>query len=84
MIMVVNSTVADAESLKKLIQFMDAPHVCSATPAKWLQKVGKRRLEAVFVGPNLSSEELETVVGEVGALDPNVPIVMINASEDAC
>lgn len=77
MIIVVNNTVADAENIKRLIEFMDAPQVCSATPEKWLQAVGGSRLEAVFMGPNLNSEQVASVVREVGGLDPNVPIVMI-------
>jgi len=83
-IMVINGAEADAENIKRLIQFMDAPYVCSATPGKWLQEVGSCRLEAVFVGPDLSDSEITTVVDEVGHHDPNVPIVMLNNAGETC
>ena len=83
-IMVVNRAEADAENIKRLIQFMDAPYVRSARPDKWLQQVGECRLEAVFVGPDLSDKEITSVVDEVGHHDPNVPIVVLNNASDEC
>lgn len=81
MIMVVNRTGAAAENLRELIEFMDAPHVCTATPTEWQQRIGESRLEAVFIGPDLSDRDIRTIVQDIGKLDPNIPIVMI--SEDA-
>lgn len=76
-IMVVNRAGLAAENLKELIQFMDAPNVCTATPAKWQQQVGEHRLEAVFVGPDLDDKDVHELVDDIGKLDPNIPIVMI-------
>lgn len=76
-IMVVNRAVSAAENLKELIEFMDAPNVCTATPAKWQQQVGEHRLEAVFVGPDLDDADIQALVNDIGKLDPNIPIVMI-------
>ncbi len=76
-IMVINSTVASAENIKELIEFMDEPEVLTATPAGWREQVGDSRLGAVFVGPDLSEQEIRTVVGDIGHLDPNIPIVML-------
>ncbi len=77
MIMVVNGTASAAENLKELIEFMDAPHVCTATPAGWREQLGDYRLEAVFVGPDLDDEDIHALVDDIGQLDPNIPIVMI-------
>lgn len=80
MIMVVNRAGAAADNLKQLIEFMDAPDVRTATPAQWRQQVGDSRLEAVFIGPDLSDTDIRELVDDIGKLDPNIPIVMI--SED--
>ncbi len=77
MIMVVNRTAPTAENLKELIEFMDAPNVCTATPAEWRKQVGEHRLEAVFIGPDLDDNEIHSLVDDIGKLDPNIPIVMI-------
>jgi hypothetical protein len=83
-IVVVNRTGLDAENIKRQIQFMDAPYVCSATPDRWLQQIGARRLEAVFVGPDLSDPEISAVVDEIGQHDPNVPIVVLSGVGRKC
>lgn len=78
MIMVVNRPGAAAENLRELIEFMDAPHVCTATPAQWRQQIGDNRLEAVFIGPDLSDKDIRSLLSDIGELDPNIPIVMIS------
>ncbi|MCP5093288.1 MAG: hypothetical protein GY949_20455 [Gammaproteobacteria bacterium] len=78
MIMVVNRPGAAAENLRELIEFMDAPHVCTATPGEWRQQIGDNRLEAVFVGPDLSDKDIRSLLSDIGDLDPNIPIVMIS------
>lgn len=82
MIMVVNRTASAAENLKELIEFMDAPHVCTATPAGWREELGDHRLEAVFVGPDLDDKDIHALVDDIGELDPNIPIVMITDGQD--
>ncbi len=81
MIMVINREITDAENLKELIEFMDEPDVCTSTPAEWRSRIGQSRLDAVFVGPDLSEGEIRTVVGDVGKLDPNIPIVMLHGGD---
>tara|TARA_R110000782_G_scaffold12183_11_gene36814 strand:+ start:546 stop:812 length:267 start_codon:yes stop_codon:yes gene_type:complete len=81
MIMVINREISDAENLKELIEFMDEPDVCTSTPAEWQSRIGQSRLGAVFVGPDLSDGEIRSVVGDVGKLDPNIPIVMLRGGE---
>lgn len=77
MIMVINRAASDAENLKQLIEFMDSPEVRTSTPGKWRKAVGDTRLEAVFVGADLSDNDIRHVVDDVGDLDPNIPIVML-------
>lgn len=81
MIMVVNRAGTAADNLKELIEFMDAPNVCTATPAKWQEHIGNSRLEAVFIGPDLSDKDVRTLVDGIGKLDPNIPIVMITEED---
>lgn len=82
MIMVINRAGAAADNLKELIEFMDAPDVRTATPAKWRQEIGDNRLEAIFIGPDLSDEDIRRLVDDIGDLDPNIPIVMIEENQD--
>jgi len=82
MIMVVNRTASAAENLKELIEFMDAPHVCTATPTGWREKVGDHRLEAVFIGPDLDDKDIHALVDDIGQMDPNIPIVMITDAQE--
>jgi|GEM_PF-1395583 len=80
LIVVVNNSTATTSNLKELIEFMDTPQVCSARPHEWQSLVGDRRIEAVFVGPDLDDGEVRTLVGDIGDLDPNIPIVMLSDS----
>lgn len=83
MIVVVNRPGAAAENLRELIEFMDAPHVCTATPNHWREQIGDSRLEAVFVGPDLSDKDIRRLLSDIADLDPNIPIVMISEDDDA-
>ena len=67
-----------ADNLKDLIGFMDEPEVRTSTPTQWLERLGADRLGAVFIGQDLSDLEVRAVVGDIGALDPNTPIVMLH------
>lgn len=81
LIVVVNNSAATTNNLKELIEFMDTPEVCSAKPREWRQAVGGRRIEAVFLGPDLKDGEVRSLVGDIGKLDPNIPIVMLSESD---
>lgn len=81
LIVVVNNSAATTNNLKELIEFMDTPEVCSAKPREWRQAVGSRRIEAVFIGPDLEDGEIRSLVGDIGKLDPNIPIVMLSESD---
>ena len=78
-ILVINRAKADADNLKELIEFMDKPNVRTALPGEWREELGDRRLEALFVGPDLSAEEIDALLVDVGEFDPDVPIVMMQA-----
>lgn len=77
-IVVISRTTSDAENLKKLIEFMDEPEVRMSTPGEWRQQIGDCRLDAVFVGADLTDGEIRAVVSDVGELDPNIQIVMLH------
>ncbi len=78
MILVVSRTESAGRELKELIEFMDTPRVGIAAPGEWRDKLGNCKLEALFVGSDLSDEEIDELLGDIGQLDPNVPIVMMN------
>jgi len=82
-ILVVNRTKVEAEKLKELIEFMDSPNVRTTEPGNWRRTLGDHRLEALFVGPNLSTDEVSGLLADIGEFDPNVPIVMMNDGEAA-
>jgi hypothetical protein len=75
-ILVISRSDVEAENLKELIEFMDTPHVRMARPGHWREALGDDRLEALFIGPDVTADEADQLVGDIGDLDPNVPIVM--------
>jgi hypothetical protein len=75
--MLISQGEAVSHEIKKLIEFMDAPSVCAATPSDWQERVGDARLEAVFVCPDLGEVETRAVVEAIGQRDPNIPIVIV-------
>ncbi|MDJ0793437.1 MAG: hypothetical protein QNI98_04260 [Woeseiaceae bacterium] len=77
-IMVVNAAAATADNLKELIEFMDAPEVRVATPAKWREVAEETRVEAVFLGPDLADDDVRQLLTGIGDLDPSIPIVMLD------
>lgn len=83
LIIVIDSLEDRASSLKAQIEFMDAPAVCTARPSDWQACVGDRRLTAIFVSGDLPEIERDHLLEEVGRLDPNVPIVMVDGSNHA-
>ncbi len=80
-ILVVSGVAADAENLRGLIEFMDTPNVKTARPGDWRRTLGGARLAALFVGQDLSAEEVDILLGEVVRMDPNVPIVMLDSGD---
>ncbi len=76
-VVVVNGVPDEAQNVKELIEFMDVPLVCTATPANWRTLVGDRCLDAVFVGPHLSDRDFRHVLDDIGEFAANVPIVVL-------
>ena len=77
MMMLISEGETIAQEIKKLIEFMDAPSVCAATPSDWQERIGGARLEAVFVCPDLGDAEARAVIEAIGERDPNIPIVIV-------
>lgn len=77
MILVIDRSDREAKDLQRLIQFMDSPNVAVVSPEKWKEKIGSRRIEAVFVGRELSDDDIHAVVEDVGELDRNIPVVLL-------
>ncbi len=78
LIMVIDSAGAPAQNLKELIEFMDAPRVQISAPDHWRSELGDRRLAAVFLGKDLAGDQIKRLMSDIGELDPNVPIVVVN------
>lgn len=76
-IVIVDQDRALAENLKELIEFMDTPSVVTAEPSDWRERLGKRRLEALFLGPQLSEDSVSSVLAALETIDPNVPVVIV-------
>ncbi len=77
-ILVIDERTDRAEPLKEMIEFMDAPEVRIAVPAEWRTSLGQQRPAAIFLTDSLSADTAESIVREVGALDPNIPIVLLS------
>ena len=82
-ILVVNRSESAARNLKDLIEFMDTPPVLIAAPDDWQKRLGEQRLDALFVGPDMSDSEVSTLLADIGELDPNIPIVMMSEDDVA-
>lgn len=81
MIIVIYRAASEAQNIKELIEFMDAPEVRTATPSDWQETIGSHRLDAVFLGLDLTESEVRDVVGDVAKVDRNIPIVMLQNSQ---
>ena len=82
-ILVVNRSESAARNLKDLIEFMDTPPVLIAAPEDWRKRLGEQRLDALFVGPDMSDTEVTALLTDIGEMDPNIPIVMMNEDDAA-
>lgn len=76
-ILVVDQDPVLAAHVKELIEFMDSPSVVAAEPAEWRQRLGERRLEALFVGPDMSPDDVSLLLSDLRSVDPNVPVIMM-------
>ena len=79
-ILVIDADAAMADNVRELIEFMDMPSVITAIPGDWQERLGERRLEAMFVGPALSDTQVAGLMSELEDVDPNVPVVMMQES----
>ena len=76
-ILIVDDDELMAQNLKELIEFMDTPHVVTAAPRDWRERVGDCRLEAMFVGAALTDVDLGNLLADLKKFDPNVPVVVL-------
>ena len=76
-ILVIDHDLTVSRHVKELLEFMDTPCVVTAMPEDWRERLGQRRLEAMFVGPEIEEEAVEVLLTELETVDPNVPIVMM-------
>ena len=82
-IIVIDDSSDHSDKLKELLEFMDAPNVCTATPSDWQTRIGGQRLAAVFVCDHLDKETVADVIDGVGELNRNVPIVFVGGQSHA-
>ena len=76
-ILVIDHDLTVSRHVKELLEFMDTPCVVTAMPEDWRERLGQRRLEAMFVGPEIEEDAVEVLLTELETVDPNVPIVMM-------
>lgn len=80
-ILVIDQDRAAAENVRQLIEFMDTPAVVGAQLLNWREQLAEHRLEALFVGPELTDAQISTVLSEVAEIDPNIPVVMLRQTD---
>ncbi len=83
LIVVVDSSYDRANDLKDLIEFLDAPAVCIATPGNWKSRIGDNPLAAVFLNECIPQTDIAALIENVGKLDPNIPIVLVDGERHA-
>jgi len=83
LIIVVDSSSDRANNLKEQIEFLDAPAVRIATPGNWKSRIGDGRLAAVFLNDSIPQTDIAALIENVGKLDPNVPIVLVDGERHA-
>lgn len=76
-IMVIDHDLTVSKHVKELLEFMDSPCVVTAMPEDWKERLGERRLEAMFVGPELGDDAVDGLLNELETIDPNVPVVVM-------
>ncbi len=76
-IMVIDHDLTVSKHVKELLEFMDSPCVVTAMPDDWKERLGERRLEAMFVGPELEDDTVDELLTELETVDPNVPVVVM-------
>ena len=80
-ILVFDEQAERAQQLKDLIEFMDAPRVQIVSPDDWRDGLADLRIAAVFVNGSLDEVRVTNLIREIGRMDPNVPIVVVDADE---
>jgi len=75
-ILIVDDDAATAEKLRELLEFMDKPSVVTAASRDWKERIGDRRLEALFIGPELDEQKLTRLLNDLKDIDATVPVVM--------
>lgn len=61
---------------------MDAPEVRVTNPSEWRVSLGAQRPAAIFLTETISESHADTIVSELGEIDPNIPIVMLSDDGD--
>lgn len=57
---------------------MDAPEVRVTNPTEWRSSLGTQRPAAIFLTETITDSHADTIVAELGEIDPNIPIVMLS------
>jgi hypothetical protein len=82
LIMVIDGQGARGQNLKELLEFMDAPRVQIASPEDWRERLGDRRLAAIFMGDDLPADQIDRLMSDIAEVDPNAPIVLVSAGPE--
>lgn len=82
-IIIIDRDSARASELKNQIVFMDETNVLVAQPDDWRECCDSELIRAVFVGPDMSEDEVRDLVGEIGAINQQAPIVLLGDERQA-
>ncbi len=81
-ILVIDDELERAADLKGMIEFMDSPAVRISVPDEWQAQLGASRAAAIFLAETLPPDTIERIVQEIGNLDPNIPIVLMDKDKN--
>ncbi len=78
-IVVIDPDATFASRLEEEILFMDDTRVRVSDIDGWRDRCTGMRIDALFVGPGVGDSEMRSLMADVEAFDPNLPIVIVGA-----
>ena len=72
-----------AQDIRNLLEFMDTHRVEIAEADAWQEQLNGRALSAVFFAPDVPDETRELLLDDIGRLDADISVVVVNTPSDA-
>jgi sigma-54 specific flagellar transcriptional regulator A len=81
--LVISDSLPHRQNLKEMIEFLDAERVIVSEFKDWQANRGDCRLAGIFLGHDLGTANLDSVLAKIGKADANVPFILVSRNGDA-